>query len=748
MTQLSILVAKLISHFDGCAARLAAETGVSETSVNRWLQGKSRPRPGVEARLRYLAEGLNNYSLQVGEEAALYHVSDDRQFLGSAIDATLCEVREILHRRGQLSSRNEALEEVGVLLFSHVNDVREGGAGISKLRMSQYSNKFSTAAAALNHFVESKLKNSGLSSLFINGQGKYLKLGSDEEAVAKEIIEAFTPLHKHEALLRTTGYDILNEVFGKFIADSFIDEKELGQYLTPPEVVAFMAELSAHALQPAEYALLSSERTSAKFGLILDPSCGLCSFLTATAIAIARRFNQLASSTASQISPNSILSHYGVGIDKSDRMIKLARLNFAMFGQKQPRLFLSNSLARNGAEGEITKEFEGKARLILTNPPFGANFRQNDLLQYRIATSWSRKFPGSVDSEVLFLERYIDWLMPGGHLLAIVPDSVLTNKGIYSDLRRGLAHSVDLLSVVSLPSVAFASAGTTTKTSILHLQKLAEPRLKARQTRFAVCKTLGFEVVTRGNQRIKRPQGSNELPLILKELLTDKKKAQYVTHMEEALTASRWDAQHHGSLSAVLHSQLNGNRNHQLRIRDVAELVNERTNPLRLNSKTFQYIEISDIDPKEFKAIPKNVETSNAPSRARKLAMFGDVLVSTVRPERGTVGVVLESSGPVVCTTGVAVLRPIQIQPFALARLLSSKYVIEQLVRNNVGIAYPAIEEDVLPDIVLPIKQDDIPRLNELGLKLLEIEKDLKTLRDEFTDVSCDFEDSWSKSTT
>ena len=697
--------------------------------------------------MRYLADGIKAFPLQVGEEAALYHVSDDREFLGRAIDATLCEVREILHRRGRLSSRNEALEEVGVLLFAHMNDVRGGGTGISQLRMTQVSRTPISAAVALNQFVESKLKSGGLSSLFINGQGKYLKLGSDEETVAKEIIEAFAPLHKHEALLRTTGYDILNEVFGKFISDSFIDEKELGQYLTPPEVVAFMAELAAHVLQPADYSLLSSDRASTTFGLILDPSCGVGSFLTASAIAIARRFNQIETYMTTKISPSAILSHYCIGIDKSDRMTKLARLNFSMFGQKQPRLFSANALARNGADGEITQDFEGKARLILTNPPFGANFRQNDLLKYRIATSWPQKFPGSVDSEILFLERYIDWLMPGGHLLAIVPDSVLTNKGIYSDLRRGLAHSVDLLTVVSLPSMAFASAGTTTKTSILHLQKLAAPSLKAKQTKFAVCKSLGYEVVTRGNHRIKRPQGSNELPLILKELLTNKTKGQYVTYIEDALTACRWDAQHHGSLSAVLHSQLNGNGHRQIRIRDVAELVNERTNPLRLNSKTFQYIEISDIDPKEFKAFPKNVETANAPSRARKLAIFGDVLVSTVRPERGTVGVVLESSGPIVCTTGVAVLRPVHIQSFALARLLSSKYVIEQLVRNNVGIAYPAIEEEVIPDIVLPIKKDDIPNLNKLGLKLLEIEKDLKKLRDEFTNVCCDFEDSWSKST-
>jgi hypothetical protein len=747
MNELSQLISKITNYYDGSATRLAAELGVSETSVNRWIQNKSRPRPNIEAQLRTLAARITNSASQVSEEATLYHTPDDREVLGNAIDSTLAEVREILHRRGRLSSRNEALEEVGVLLFAHISDVRDGGAGISGLHSKQLPSRAHSAATSLHFFVESKLKKEALGNLFINGQGRYLKLGSDEEAVANEIIGAFIPLSKHENLLRNTGYDILNEVFGKFISDSFIDEKELGQYLTPPEVVEFMAEMAAQVLHKDEYSLLTNRSTSSSFGLILDPSCGIGSFLTATSIAIARKIKQREPAFATQFTPSNILSHFAVGIDKSERMIKLARLSFAMFGQQSPRLLLSNALARNGAEGEITKSLEGKARLILTNPPFGATYRLNDLVKYRIVTSWSRRKPGPVDSEVLFLERYIDWLMPGGHLLAIVPDSILTNKGIYSDLRNGLAQSANLLSVISLPSVAFASAGTTTKTSIIHLQKLTHQRSKPNQTKFAVCKTLGYEVITRGSQRIKRYTGSNELPIILRELLSNRPKAELITLGDDTINSPRWDAQHHGSLSAILDYQLKSNHNSQIRIRDVAELVNERTNPVRFNSKIFQYIEISDIDSKELKAIPKLIETSDAPSRARKLARFGDVLVSTVRPERGTVGVVLETSGPVVCTTGVAVLRPHQIHPFALARLLLSKFVIEQLVRNNVGIAYPAIEEEILPDIILPIRKDDIARLNRVSLKLIAREQELRKLRAEFASVSSEIETAWSKVT-
>lgn len=744
MSDIYQLISKIVRNYEGSTTRVAAELGVSETSVKRWLQEKTRPRPNIEAQLRNLLAGITNSASQVSEEATLYHTPTDREVLGKVIDATLSEVREVLHRRGRLSSRNEALEEVGVLLFAHISDVRDGGKGICALRLKQSLGTTNSPAAVLHSFVEAKLKKGKLGSLFINGQGRYLKLGSDEEAVANEVIEAFTPLSKHEDLLRTTGYDVLNEVFGKFISDSFIDEKELGQYLTPPEIVEYMAEVAAHVLHKNDYTLLTKTGDYSDFGFILDPSCGVGSFLTATAIAIARKLKLLKPSA--HITPSEILSRFAVGIDKSERMIKLARLSFAMFGQQSPRLHLSNALAKNGAEGELTKALEGKARLILTNPPFGASYRLNDLAKYRIVTSWARRKPGPVDSEVLFLERYMDWLMPGGHVLAIVPDSILTNKGVYSDLRNGLAQSANLISVVSLPTVAFASAGTTTKTSIVHLQKLSQPPSKPNRTRFAVCKTLGYEVITRGSQRIKRYSGVNDLPMILRELLSAKPKTEVVTLGDDTINAPRWDAQYHGSFSAILNHQLKSNHDFQIRVRDVAELVNERTNPVRLSNKVFPYIEISDIDAKELKAIPKSVEISAAPSRARKLTQFGDVLVSTVRPERGTVGVVLEASGPVVCTTGVAVLRPRQIHPFALAKLLSSKFVIEQLVRNNVGIAYPAIEEDVLPEIVLPVRKDDIARLNQLSLKLIAREQELKKLREEFASVSDELEAIWSKS--
>ena len=111
-------------------------------------------------------------------------------------------------------------------------------------------------------------------------------------------------------------------------------------------------------------------------------------------------------------------------------MIKLALTNLALFGIPSVNLHLANSLRRFRNEAEITNQLSGRVKLILTNPPFGAEFSGDDIELYKIATNWSKRSLKSVDSEVLFMERYIDWLAPNGVLVAIVPDSILTNRGL------------------------------------------------------------------------------------------------------------------------------------------------------------------------------------------------------------------------------------------------------------------------------------------------------------------------------
>src|SRR5205823_600418 len=128
------------------------------------------------------------------------------------------------------------------------------------------------------------------------------------------------------------------------------------------------------------------------------------------------------------------------------------------------------------------------------------------------------------------------------------------------------------------------------------------------------------------------------------------------------------------------------------------------------------------------------IEIISTPSRARKLVRSGDVLVSTVRPERGAVGVVSTYQDGSICTTGLAVLRPKAIHPVLLAYLLKTSFVTAQLLRNNIGIAYPAISEDCLLDVLLPITWDDIRRFKDDTTKIVELEHHLHEMRQSFAE--------------
>jgi type I restriction-modification system DNA methylase subunit len=730
----AVLKAVLDAHA-GDPQLLAVQLKASPVSVQRWLSGESKPRPVYEAKLRGIYEELLTKPDALREPTPAYRVAPHHPMITEAVDQTLRSIREILHKRGRLSSRSQALDELSKLLFAHVRGVRTGRGGISRKTLSGLIQTGPGLAAALKSFVDDVVNKSLPESLAheVDPKDFELKLKPQEDELAREIIECFETLQRQTSTFSFSGFDVLNEVFGKFLNDSFIDEKELGQYLTPPEVVRFMVDLALHHLSPDELESLGHPKRCSEFGLILDPSCGVSSFLVETVHGLQSKFDERTPTPEMRtLWLENMLGRVVVGIDKSERMVRLALTNIAMFGFPAARLHLANSLARNGEDGKLTESLSGKAKLILTNPPFGACFQGNDLVKYQIATNWSRRSPGRLDSELLFMERYLEWLAPGGQLVAIVPDSILTNKAVFEDLRRAIADKIDLLNVVSLPSVTFGAAGTTTKTSILHLRKKDRRNGNPTRTGFAICQDIGFTVSTKANQRVKLVDGEGDLPAILSEILSPQAKPQFVKWLDDATGFERWDAQHHASLSVEIEKRLSKRTDYDLCVSDVAQLIDDRADPRRWATKDFNYIEISDIDLQTCTVHSNRVEVVEAPSRARKLVQGGDVLVSTVRPERGTVGVAGPHQDGSVCTTGLAVLRPTGIDPRALAFLLKTDFVIAQLMRNNVGIAYPAIDESCLRDVLLPARREDLPKLEKLARAIAVEEERLYGMRKEF----------------
>ena len=528
MKSISEMIHELTTLYHYSIESLGSELGVSTSTINRWKNKKSKPRPLIEGELRKIYKRSTSSAMLTREPDIQWPLFKQEIDIREAMDTTLRELREILHRRGRMSSRNEAVEELSKLLFVHVMAIGRGSGGISQKSMRENFPGMSMAKALRTFVKEIYEEYLPISIGHELQETDYeLKIKESEEDLILEIIQCFETLSSESESFDISGIkgvDFLNDVFGRFLSDSFVDEKQLGQYLTPTEVVNFMVKLAIQEMSENELRILTHPERCREFGFILDPSCGVGSFLTEILRFLHHEVETKNGERTTRQWLSNMVHDVLVGIDKSERMIKLALTNMAMFTLPATRLFLANALVRFGNDAKELAFLEGQAGLILTNPPFGAEFKGDDLNGFQIANKWSNHIPRKLDSELLFVERYLDWLIPGGQLLAIVPDSILTNKGVYETLRKNIADQIEVKSVISLPNVTFGAAGTNTKTSILHLRKRARKKPSLTPTFFAICNNIGYSVSTRESQRKKVFNGESDLPRILEARIKQSQK--------------------------------------------------------------------------------------------------------------------------------------------------------------------------------------------------------------------------------
>ena len=135
------------------------------------------------------------------------------------------------------------------------------------------------------------------------------------------------------------------------------------------------------------------------------------------------------------------------------------------------------------------------------------------------------------------------------------------------------------------------------------------------------------------------------------------------------------------------------------------------------------------MNPNQLRTSGKKMLAKDAPSRARKIVHRDDVIVSTVRPERGIVAVVDEKQDGFVCTTGFAVLKPKGIDSLVLALLLQSQFVAKQIKKYVMGVSYPVIDEKDLLEIYLPISQLNNKKYDKDVERIRSLERELNSLR-------------------
>lgn len=156
------------------------------------------------------------------------------------------------------------------------------------------------------------------------------------------------------------------------------------------------------------------------------------------------------------------------------------------------------------------------------------------------------------------------------------------------------------------------------------------------------------------------------------------------------------------------------------KISDYTKLSTTHFEPAKV--KKFNYIEISDVKLDTGDVDFKFIDTSQTPDRAQFLMQGGEILVSTVRPNRSAIGLLPLGYHNFVVSSGFAPLKSINkdLRPF-LFIWLKNELVTEWLTRCSTASMYPAVTvQDILDSPVFAPREGLLITINE---KVKDLEK-------------------------
>ena len=108
--------------------------------------------------------------------------------------------------------------------------------------------------------------------------------------------------------------------------------------------------------------------------------------------------------------------------------------------------------------------------IVMANPPFAGDIQQKEIIyRYELAKDSKGKYASKIGRDILFIERNIHFLKPGGRMAIILPQGRFNNS---SDkyIRDFIARECRILAVIGLHENVF-KPHTGTKTSVLLVQK-------------------------------------------------------------------------------------------------------------------------------------------------------------------------------------------------------------------------------------------------------------------------------------
>lgn len=619
----------------------------------------------------------------------------------AAINRSLSEVRELFYSKGRIADANAKLDETVKLMaiqYAHLT---------GKLPKSLYASIANHASFTIDNLNKALEKVATLSP-FVGRDGRSIfglhptvAFEHGEEDLAFELFKLSGLAISAQANV-TDPLDIVNEAFGHHVRDNFRSNTEDAQYMTPSEVVDFMVSFAEHEIFEQQGRPKSKDNF-----VVCDPCCGVGSFLVAW-----HRRHERELRAHPQLPRPTI-----IGQDKVDRMARLAKANLIFSGFESDNVFVGNSIE----DESPLSQFDGQVDLILTNPPFGARFDIDDLRRRskKSLSFFSSGGIGSkvVDSELLFVERYINLLRPGGLCVAVVPDGVVSAKGVAALTRQILTRSCELVGVIELPPVTFAQAGTRTKTAVLAFRKAEKPR-NAQRVFFAEAQELGFEVSKRKGVPIKRISGSNDLPAILDSL--KKRRSESLPNGSfstlqtiDPAALDAWTPRRFQDLQDASAGLPAGIAFKERPLSSLVELVaKSRARPY---SPGTLFISVLHVIGEGILDVPSMLAyrpiTPGVPVKP------GCVILSRLNPRIPRVLVVPDFKAPLLCSSEFEILEPrAGVSPYALAFLLLSSPVQNQVRALTAGTSasHSRVRPDEIRKISIPWPTKSSPRFDKL----------------------------------
>jgi len=192
------------------------------------------------------------------------------------------------------------------------------------------------------------------------------------------------------------------------------------------------------------------------------------------------------------------------GTDANPRMSRTAKMNMIMHGDGHGGVHHNDGLLN------VNGIFENRFDIILTNPPFGSRVEKSlkiteadkytdkkrialykeryDIEENPAYTNAMKQITDNIGesllnlyetgkmstlTEVLFIERSLCLLKPGGRMGIVLPEGVLNNSNLQK-IRDFVESKAKIILITSIPQDVFIASGATVKPSLLFFRKFTE----------------------------------------------------------------------------------------------------------------------------------------------------------------------------------------------------------------------------------------------------------------------------------